>query len=60
MNTSLLVDFSDRPSSVYDPKKVDVREWVACDVKVVKEVGLRYWESKKVRGFLICYHCDKR
>ena len=60
MNKSLLVDLSDLPSSVSDPKKAEVKEWVAHDVKVAKEVGLRYWESKKVRGFLICYHCGKR
>ena len=29
-------------------------------MRVAKEVGLRYWEGKKVRGFLVCYHCGKR
>ena len=60
VNKSLLVNLSDLPSSVGDPKKAEVKEWAARDVKVAKEVGLRYRESKKVRGFLICYHCGKR
>ena len=60
MNKSLLVDLSDLPSGVGDPKKAEAKEWAARDVRVAKEVGLRYWEGKKVRGFLVCYHCGKR
>ena len=59
VNKSLLVNLPDLLSSVGDPKKAEVKEWAAHDVKVAKEVGLRYWESKKVHGFLICYHCGK-
>ena len=59
VNKSLLVEFSYLPSSVGDPKKSEAKEWAARDVKVTKEVGLRYWESKKVGDFLVCYHCGK-
>ena len=60
VNKSLLVDLSDLPSGVGDPKKAEAKEWAARDVRVAEEVGLRYWESKKVRSFLVCYHCGKR
>ena len=60
VNKSLFVDLSDLPSSVGDPKKSEAKEWAAHDVKVTKKAGLRYWESKKVWGFLVCYHCGKR
>ena len=45
VNKSLRVDLSDLPSSVGDPKKSEAKEWAARDVKVAKEVGLRFWES---------------
>ena len=35
VNKSLLVDLSDLPSSVGDPKKAEVKEWAARDAKVV-------------------------
>ena len=41
VNKSLLVDLSDLPSSVGDPKKSEAKEWAARDVRVANEIGLR-------------------
>ena len=56
----LLVDISHLLSSVVDEKKAETKKRTEQDTRVAKELGLGFWHSKTVRGFMCCYHYDKR
>ena len=55
-----LVDLSDLPLNVGDPKKEDAKKRTKRDVDVTKALGLKSWDGKKVRAIVTCYHCMKR
>lgn len=56
-NDDCLIDLSDLPSFVVDEKK---RDKAKRDREITKELGLKSWDSKRVRCFLVCYNCGKR
>ena len=56
---SLVVNLSALPSAIADPLKVDTRKKTARDTKLAKDLKLKSWDAKKVRGVLQCYHCAK-
>jgi hypothetical protein len=55
-----LVDLSDLPSNVGDPKKEEARKRAKRDVDINKALGLKSWDGKKVRAIVTCFHCMKR
>ena len=59
-NPSALTELSDMPSSIGDEKKELAKKHKARDADLAKRLNLKSWEGKKVRAFLICYHCGKR
>ena len=56
---SSVVNLSALPSAIADPLKVDTRKKTARDTKLAKDLKLKSWDAKKVRGVLQCYHCAK-
>ena len=59
-NPSYLTDLSDMPSSVGNPKKEETKKRKARDIKIDKDLKLKSWDGKKVRGFVTCFFCNKR
>ena len=59
-NPNALSDLSEMPSNAGDKKKELNKKHKERDAKLTKELILKSWDGKKVRAFLICYHCGKR
>ena len=59
-NQKLFTDLLDMPLSVGDPKKKEAKTRKVRDEKICKELKLKSWDGKKVRGFVTCFHCAKR
>lgn len=59
-NPNAMTDLTDLPSMKEDKNKEDTKERTNRDLLVSQAAGVRSWEFKKVKGFVVCYHCGKR
>ena len=57
---NVLTDLSEMPSNAGDKKKALKKIHKERDEKLSKSLILKSWDGKKVRAFVICYHCGKR
>ena len=58
-NPSALTDLSEMPSNAGDEKKALEKKHKDRDAKLTKLLVLNSWDGKKIRAFVICYHCGK-
>eukprot|EP00956_Cyclotella_meneghiniana_P025642 scaffold53876_cov80-Cyclotella_meneghiniana.AAC.5 len=59
-NEAAACDLSDLPSKVAHQESTEAgKAKTARDAAVTKELVLRSWENRRVRGTVICFHCNK-
>ena len=56
---SAFTDLTDLPSKAVDKAKQDQKEKAKRDQDVNTRLKLRFWENKKVRSVVMCFHCNK-